>query len=262
MDNTLLIKEWQNWMRAGGVSKNTIKLYSRYLTRFGKDNNYLDAQTEDITKWMNLHDWAPYTRASARNSLKSLYQFMIEYDYRIDNPMAKTRAVKIPPSVPKAASETDLFYALERSSKRDRLAVLLAAYGGLRRAEIANLHSSQVYDEHIIIKGKGGRVRMIPLHPIIKEELDKNKTHDDYFFKDTRTGEVLSADAMGRRLSRLLPTGVSAHKLRHRFATRIYQNTHDIRSLQTVLGHSSIATTERYVSVDNDALSKIVLSLK
>lgn len=262
MENKTLVKEWQDWMRAGGVSRNTIKLYTRYIERFGKENNYLTAQTENITKWMNSHEWAPYTRASARNSLKSLYSFIIEYDYRVDNPMLKTRSVKIPPSVPRSATEDDLLYALQKSSSRDRLAVLLAAYGGLRRAEIAGLHSSQVFDDHIIIKGKGGRVRMVPLHPILKEELDNNNVKDGYYFNDHYTNEPISPEGMGKRISRLLPQGVSAHKLRHRFATRIYQNTHDIRSLQTVLGHSSIATTERYVSVDNDALSKIVLSLK
>lgn len=262
MDNKTLVREWQNWMKAGGVSRNTIKLYTCYIERFGAEKEYLTAQTEDITQWMNRHDWMPYTRAAARNSLKSLYSFMFEYDYRTDNPMLKTRPVKIPPSVPRSASEEDLLYALERASSRDRLAVLLAAYGGLRRAEIAGLHTSQVFDDHIIIKGKGGRVRMVPLHPILKKELGDNSVNNDYYFKDHRTHEVLSPEAMGKRLSRLLPPGISAHKLRHRFATRIYQNTHDIRSLQTVLGHSSIATTERYVSVDNDALSKIVLTLE
>lgn len=261
MDNKTLVKEWQNWMRAGGVSRNTIKLYTCYIERFGRENEYLTAQTEDITSWMNSHNWAPYTRQAARNSLKSIYSYIIEYDYRIDNPMLKTRPVKIPPAVPRSASEDDLLYALQKTSPRDRLAILLAAYGGLRRAEIAGLHSSQVFDDHIIIKGKGGRVRMVPLHPILKEEINKNQIHDDYFFKDCNTGEVISPEGMGKRISRLLPKGISAHKLRHRFATKIYQNTHDIRSLQTVLGHSSIATTERYVSVDNDALSKIVMSL-
>ena len=56
MDNKTLVKQWQNLMKAGGVSRNTIKLYTCYIERFGAEKEYLTAQTEDITQWMNRHD--------------------------------------------------------------------------------------------------------------------------------------------------------------------------------------------------------------
>ena len=65
MENKTLIKEWQNWMTGGGVSRSTLRLYTGYIERFGKDNHYLTAQTEDITGWMNLHDRASQDKSSA-----------------------------------------------------------------------------------------------------------------------------------------------------------------------------------------------------
>jgi integrase/recombinase XerC len=262
MDNRTLIKEWQNWLKAGSVSPKSIQLYSRYVNKFAETVDLSTAESVDIIKWMNSHsNWMPETRRSARSAVRSFYMWMLEYDYRIDNPALKTRAIKLAPRVPKIASDNDFEYALSRANERDRLAILLAGYAGMRRAEIAGLHAKDIEDEYLRIKGKGGKIRIIPLHPVLEEVLQDFRGRDEYIFTDHNTGEPLSPEAMGKRISRLLPPGISAHKLRHRFATKIYKNTHDLRSLQTILGHQSISTTERYVAVDNDALFKVVMTL-
>ena len=241
MDNKTLIKEWINWLKAGSLSDKSIDLYSRYVRKFAEEVNLIDATSTDIIKWMNSHpDWMPETRRAARSSVRSVYTWMVEYEYRVDNPALKTRPIKIAPRVPKIASDDDFDNALLKANERDRLAVLLAGYGGMRRAEIAELHSSDIEDGYLRVKGKGGKIRIIPLHPILEEALLPFRGTDQLIFTDSRTGGPLTPDAMGRRISRLLPPGISAHKLRHRFATKIYKNTHDLRSLQTILGHQSI----------------------
>jgi site-specific recombinase XerD len=254
------LEAYVDWLEAGAVSQGTIRLRLHHLTRFGANADLENASAEDIIGWLQQPGWKPETRKSYRASLRSFYQWLHKTGRRGDDPTIHTRPIKSPPRVHKTAPREAIDAALAKAKERDALAVMLAAFAGLRRAEIAGMHASMIYPKHIVIRGKGGRERKIPIHPKLEPMLRDAQARGGYLFPNVDGGPV-TADAMGRRIARLLPEGLSAHALRHHFATEVYRNTHDIRATQALLGHSSIATTEIYVATDDDALAAAVGTL-
>ena len=132
---------------------------------------------------------------------------------------------------------------------------VMGAYAGLRRAEIAAVHSDDVTDLGLMVKGKGRKVRRVPIHPILAAELHRVS---GYAFPGRFPGEHVNPDYVANRLEQVLPKPWTTHSLRHRFATQAYQACKDIRMVQQLLGHASIQTTVGYVLVDQDALAAAV----
>ena len=130
--------------------------------------------------------------------------------------------------------------------------LLLAASCGLRRAEIAGLHTDMLSGGRLRVTGKGGRTRMVPVR---NEDLVRMLAEwpEGWLFPG-RFGGPVTPDYVGRRLSKLLGRGWSAHSLRHRYASTVYAGSRDVLALQKLLGHSSPETTQRYVELDEQAL--------
>jgi integrase len=174
--------------------------------------------------------------------------------------------VKVPQGKPKPASDEALAKALKKAPPRTQLMVRLGALAGLRAMEIAGLHSDAVTiirkkkrsktKAFLTIKGKGSKTRIVPVTLDLAEEI---QAKNGYVFPGRIDGHISPA-YVSKLVSRVLPPGVTCHKLRHRFATRAYRNGKDLRALQKVLGHSSIATTQIYVDVSDDTLWAVALS--
>lgn len=249
--------EYQSWLRAGNLSEGTIQLRVGHLERFTRVHDLDTATPEIIIKWLENPAWKPATKLSARASLRSYYRWAMEAGRLESDPTAKTRRIKMPPRAIKEAPQDALLTALEGAHERDRLAIMLAAYAGLRRAEIANLHADQIGDRMLTITGKGGKTRRVPIHPMLEDMLRNVKARGGYVFPNVDGGPI-TVDAMGRRIARALPGKWSAHSLRHYFAGHVYRASHDIRAVQQLLGHSSISTTEIYTHVDDTELERAV----
>jgi integrase/recombinase XerC len=101
----------------------------------------------------------------------------------------------------------------------------------------------------LIVVGKGNRQRVVPITQDLAAEIACYRGHG-YLFPGQIDGHM-SPEWVGAVLSRLMPPGYTAHKLRHRFATRGYAGTHDLRAVQEALGHASVATTQRYTAVSS-----------
>lgn len=199
--------------------------------------------------------WAPETRRSAVSSLRVFFTWAHERDLVPSNPAKNLPSIKIPATTPRPAPELIIADALERATSRERLMVLLGAFEGLRRAEIAAVHSRDVEGLSLRVLGKGGRTRLIPLHPVVAAALS---AYDGFVFPGHHAGHI-SPDRVGRIMHALLGAGWTTHTLRHRFASNAYAVQRDIRAVQELLGHSTLTTTQRYVAVPDDALRAAVL---
>jgi integrase len=145
---------------------------------------------------------------------------------------------------------------------------------GMRRAEIAGLRWDDLTDGRVRVRGKGGKVRVIPLHPDLADELAAERARRDasgfgsgyryagegpggpWVFPGPQGGPMLP-DGLGKTTARALD-GCGVHTLRHRFATRAYVGTRALLAVQQLLGHSKPETTTRYARASTAALTEAV----
>ncbi|MHA7944374.1 site-specific tyrosine recombinase XerD [Formosa sp. 3Alg 14/1] len=222
-------------------------------------------------------------RSQARliSGLRSFFDYLIFEDYRPDNPLELIESPKIGRKLPDTLSEDDidrLISAIDLSTnegERNR-AMLETLYScGLRVSELTHLKISDLYfDEGFInVIGKGDKQRFVPIVPStikyitiymeqIRPHLNIQVGHEDTVFLNRR-GKQLTRAMIFTIIKQLavkidLNKKISPHTFRHSFATHLLQNNADLRSIQLLLGHESITTTEIYVHLDKKHLSDVV----
>ena len=254
------IEAWEAWLRAAGRSPNTIWLRTYQVRRAAEQlsGSPWEVTLADLVAVLDQPTWAPEMRKAAGASLRSFYGWAMDSELITADPTRRLPRVVVPVGKPRPAPEDVLAAALATADVEGRLMLLLAAYAGLRRSEIAAVHVDDVVAGSLRVRGKGGRVRVIPLHPLLAAELER--VGDGWVFPG-RFGGHLSADNVGKRVTRMLGNGYGAHTLRHRFATRAYAAQRDIFAVQQLLGHSKPETTMRYTALPDDALRAAVMSL-
>lgn len=252
---------WLSSLGAAGITAGTIKLRSSHLKRLAKCLD-LSTLTEDcLVTWLeeNAAHLSPNSRKSMISSFRQFFAWAHRTGRRADNPTAGLKPVKVPPGVPKPVPEHILAAALAQAEEQTRFMLLLGAFAGLRRAEIARVHSDDITDLGLVVYGKGRKMRLVPVHPELAPLL---AAIDGWAFPSpVREGMHVSADYVESRITKVLPKPHTTHSLRHRFATRAYAASKDIRVVQQLLGHSSVATTQVYVQVDHDAMHAAVLAI-
>ncbi|WP_208317146.1 tyrosine-type recombinase/integrase [Canibacter zhoujuaniae] len=171
------------------------------------------------------------------------------------NPAEQLPRVKIAPGKPRPAGEVAIYAALKAAPARVRLMIRLGAELGLRSCEIARIHSKDIENDllgyTLIVHGKGGKIRRVPC----SNDIAKVIQHANGWLFTGKIDGHLSGAHVSKLISRALPDGVTAHMLRHRAAGQFYRATsHDIRAVQELLGHASVATTQIYTPADNNQL--------
>lgn len=262
-----LLVPYESYLRAGEKSPRTVqlRLYQiKRLQRLTLDPSTITSQ--DLIDQLSNPNWSPNTKATARASYVSFFRWASGMGHLAPDPSLMLPSVKVPHGKPKPASDQALNDALAKATPRVMTMIKLGARVGLRAMEIAAVHSRDVTYEGVDkddnelwslrIKGKGSKTRIVPIAPDIAAELN---AANGYIFPGRIDGHVSPA-YVSKLVSRVLPPGVTCHKLRHRFATRAYKNTHNLRAVQQLLGHASVATTEVYTFVDNDELRQAALA--
>lgn len=285
------IKSFQHFLKLErGLSQNTIDNYTFDLQRlcsYLEQNNIsvspIAIQDETVQQFIYTISKELNARSQARilSGLKAFFNYLIFEDYRTNNPMELIETPRIGRKLPDTLSidEIDnLIKAIDLSKKegeRNR-AIIETLYGcGLRVSELVNLKISDLFfDEGFIkVSGKGNKDRFVPIakHTIKYIELYKstvrNKLQIKKNFEDTlflnQHGKQLTR-AMIFTIIRTLATKInlqkkiSPHTLRHSFATHLLENGADLRSIQIMLGHESITTTEIYIHLDKKHLTEII----
>lgn len=236
---------------AAGRAAGTVRLHRHYLTTLAGSHRWpWSVTTTHLVAFLAVEHWRPETRKSARAAVCGFYRWGHGAGHVDDDPAAGLPPVRVPPGRPRPAPEWLVKRSIEQGDSRVALMLSLAAYAGLRAGEIARLHTSDVVDGRLYVRGKGGRTRVVPLaaHLALMLPLEGG-----WVFPNGR-GSHLSPGHVTRLVSRALPEGWTAHTFRHRLATRAYAGTRDLLAVSELLGHSRPETTQRYVLLPDDAL--------
>jgi len=285
------IKDYQSYLRIErGLSKNTIENYGFDIERLCVflEINQIEVSPLKITEetlqqfiYSVSKEVNPRSQARIISGLKSFFSYLIFEDYRTDNPLELIESPKTGRKLPDtlSVSEIDaLIAAIDLSSnegERNR-AMLETLYGcGLRVSELVALKISDLFFEEGFIKitGKGNKERFVPIGNLtqkyiqiyqndIRVHLKIKKGFEDTLFLNRRGSQLTRAmiftiiKDLAVRIS--LNKSISPHTLRHSFATHLLENGADLRSIQLMLGHESITTTEIYVHLDRRFLKEVM----
>ncbi|WP_338407814.1 site-specific tyrosine recombinase [uncultured Flavobacterium sp.] len=291
MNWKVYIKSYQSYLRIErGLSKNTIDNYSFDIERlclFLEENTIaispIKIKEETIQQFIYSisNEVNPRSQARIISGLKSFFAYLIFEDYRSNNPLELIETPRTGRKLPDTLSvdEIDLLiFAIDLSSnegERNR-AILETLYGcGLRVSELVTLKISDLFfnEGFIKITGKGNKQRFVPIGNLtqkyiqiyrdaIRIHLNIKKGFEDTLFLNRRGGQL--SRAMIFTIIKDLATkielnkNISPHTLRHSFATHLLENGADLRSIQLMLGHESITTTEIYVHLDRKFLIQVL----
>lgn len=256
---TELERGWRQHMHAGGRATGTVELRSAHLRAAARHLRKPPATvtTADLTDYLTARHWSPATMRSVRSSLRGAFEWAHAAGHIADDPTAGLPTVLQPRPVPHPASEAATNAALRTIDPRTRLMVELMALAGLRRGEVATMRGDAVTDRPggpaIRVTGKGGHTRIVPIPGHVAAAIRARGA--GWTFPGQIDGH-LSPRRVGDLVRDVLPSGVTAHSLRHRYATAVYARTRDIRAVQALLGHARLDTTMVYVAVDDDATTR------
>lgn len=259
------IEGWTDTLKAAGLSVQTIKS-RRYkmvhLAALLMPSGPEDVTTEQIVQVFARQQWKPETRKAYRNTISSFFRWLHKSGRRSDDPSLDVPRVKKPHAHPRPCPDRYIAAAMEMATTSERLMIRLGAECGLRRGEIARVHSDDVVADNagrsLIVRGKGDKQRIVPLPDDLAGIIMDAR---GYLFPG-RFGGHVEESYIGDHISRLLPDGYAAHTLRHRFATTAYAATHDLFVVEELLGHESVETTEHYVAMPDGRLREATAAVR
>ena len=284
-----LLKEYLIYLKIErGLSNNSIKSYSYDIQKLiihinkynGKlslkkcDKQFMQEFIYNISKKIN-------SRSQARllSSLKSFFNYLIFEGYNKVSPMELIESPKIISKLPDVLSIKEIKILINNSEKNKDFgirnsAIIETLYGsGLRVSELINLKLSDIqYDEKLLlIHGKGNKQRLVPLGSICELKINNyvdnirnlkkiKKNSNDIVFLNRNGGKLSRAMIFNivkeAQWKSNIKKNISPHTLRHSFATHLLENGADLRSIQIMMGHENITTTEVYTHLDTKHLSK------
>lgn len=259
------IEGWTDTLKAAGLSAQTIKsrrYKMAHLAALLMPSGPEDVTTEQIVQAFARQQWKPETRKAYRNTISSFFRWLHKSGRRADDPSLDVPRVKKPHAHPRPCPDRYITAAMQKATPSEKLMVRLGAECGLRRGEIARVHSDDVVADSaghsLIVRGKGDKQRIVPLPDDLANTVMETK---GYLFPG-RFGGHVEESYIGDHISRLLPDGYAAHTLRHRFATTAYAATHDLFVVAELLGHESVETTEHYVAMPDGRLREATAAVR
>ena len=287
-----IIRRYHQYLKLEkNASPNTIEAYQRDLEKFA---SFLDEEKKDLLMptledfqhfAAELYDMgiAPTSLARILSGLRSFYHFLVLEDVLTTNPTELLEFPKTPQHLPDVltVAEVDAMEACidlsEQEGQRNKAIIETLFSCGLRVSELCNLKMSGLYldEEFIKVDGKGSKQRLVPISPKAIKELklwfternliDIKTEFQDYVFISYRRRQALTRvmvfyiiKALAERAG--IKKTISPHTLRHSFATALLEGGANLRAIQAMLGHESIATTQIYMHIDTTHLREEILN--
>lgn len=290
MSDSALIEAFLEMLSAErGARANTLDAYARDLedarahvrgTLLGADAEAIEAYVAGLAQ----RGMAAATMRRRISALRQFYRFLLQENTRGDDPTSRLDAPKRSRTLPKTLSVEEIERLIDAAENaRDKALIELLYGAGLRVSELVSLPlraAPKPGQEHMVIEGKGGKERLVvlgrpaqaalALHmetreaalPKLETQREKAKrwlfpsmSAADGKMTRRRVAQILEAAAVKAGIS---PSRVSPHVLRHAFATHLVEGGADLRTVQTLLGHADIATTQIYTHVAEGRLKTLV----
>jgi len=256
----LQLKPFEFYLLAGQHAPSTARAYLGHITRLAREYpNLFDATTADLEQYIGARrsTHSAESRKSMRSAFVAFYRWA-EREHLIDHsPAAALEKIHIPRIVPRLALDDQVLNALIGASVEQRAMVLLGRLACLRLTELTTLHMKQRERDILRIIGKGEKERMVPIHADLLAaliEIERTQPYGYYF--PGRFGGSMHPQSVNKIITRI--TGTNPHSLRHAGATAAYRATRNLRAVQALLGHESLATTQRYLHVELDDIRRAV----
>lgn len=279
------VQEYLSFLRVEkGLSSNTLESYRRDIEKLDAYAKGCGVEVESLTRkeigrWVKSLSEAglsPRSIARAVSSLKGFYKFLLRDGFIRDDPTSELLSLKLPRDLPSFLTEDELEDILggpdlsTAQGLRDRAVLELIYATGLRVSEAVGLTLTDLDLERGLVscRGKGSKQRLVPVgrsalksvreYLRVRAELAGDKAAPKLFLR--KSGVALTRQDVWQLIKRyarpLGLEGVSPHSLRHSFATHLMQRGADSRSVQTLLGHSDLGTTQIYTHITNQHLRK------
>lgn len=257
-----LIALWTAWLLARDLAPQTVRLRAYQLRRFAESHPQLLTVTVDVlAAWLGRSGWSTDTRRSQLAALRSFYGWAHASGRIEADPSRLLPRIRHSQHKARPAPDRAVRVAMIAADSRTRLMLTLAVRQGLRRGEIAVVHSDDLLEDltgwTLRVHGKGRKDRDVPLADDVATRL--LALPEGWAFPGETDGH-LSAGHVGVLMARALPGDLTAHTLRHAFATKVYRNTRDLLAVQELLGHASPETTRNYVQLPAESLRRAVES--
>ncbi|RRQ47220.1 site-specific tyrosine recombinase XerD [Chryseobacterium sp. SC28] len=287
------INDFSNFLRfEKNFSDNTMDAYLRDIKKLEKfANTDLDEISPQDISYENLQEYlyqlskkrmSERSQARGISSIKAFFKFLLEEEYREDNPAALLETPKLGLYLPDTLSIEDVDKIIDSIDTDTDIGIrnhciLEVLYGcGLRVSELVNLKISNINfkENYLLVEGKGDKTRLVPLATTTAGYiLNYIKTVRSQAKISKKSQDILFLNNRGNRMSRVIVfiiikdlaqkaginKNISPHTFRHSFATHLLQNGADLRFIQEMLGHSSITTTQIYTHLKTEELRDVII---
>lgn len=273
-----------------GLSKNTLAAYRGDLARYqdfleSRSTGPLEVsanQVADFASSLLVEGLKASSNSRILAAVRGFHKFLVLENLRTDDPTVKLRPPKLPKRLPKSLSQDQVLALLEASGPepddesadpirlRDRAILELMYSTGTRVSEVVDLDLDEVNDSGLLrVRGKGSKERIVPIGSFAFKSLNAYLIRTRPMLASLRGASALFLNKRGGRLSRqsiweiiqrsgeVCGIEVSPHSLRHSFATHLIEGGADVRVVQELLGHASVATTQIYTLVTIDTLREV-----
>ena len=290
MDWDSSFEDFKNYLKLErGLSINSIKSYEYDLNLFKNfivsnqiSETPISCKPDTLKDYLynNLSNKKSRSQARSISALKSYFNYLIFEGYIQKSPISDIESPKLEKKLPEVLTETEITKLIESYNLNDNFGqrnrtIIEVLYGtGIRVSELINLKLSNIFFKENIMKitGKGNKERFVPIGNIASSEIKVYLKIRNKNIIDSKFSDIVFLNRYGRGLTRSmifkiisdsykrvgLDKKISPHTLRHSFATHLLKNGADLRTIQLILGHESITTTEIYTHLDTNHLEDVL----
>lgn len=255
---------YRDYLQARNASPTTIKLQLGYARRIvARWPDLASVTAEDLAGFVWAPDHSRWTVRTYDSSTRAFFRWLTRTGQLAADPTIELTRPKLPKSTPRPLTTVEAERALAAASPDLRAALLLGMYAGLRAHEVVKIRGDEITQHDLYVQGKGGREDLLPVHPLIWAEHQTRGA--GYWFPGHRGRSLhLTSDTLTARTSALfgaLGIAGSFHRCRHYYGTSLVRAGVNLRVVQALMRHTSLATTEAYLGVDDAEKRAGILSL-